>query len=74
MSDEGLLDYATKTYDAFFISPKDGYEKNFEEVSAIIDLCYKNKTVPVIVAYPLVDLLTKFYDDEEFFLNRIMAL
>ena len=46
------------------------YKKNMEEVSAIIDLCYERKMVPVIVSYPVTKYTMNNYAGSPGFLEN----
>lgn len=54
MNEEDLKDFAKKAFTEWSATGANlAYKKNQEEVSAILDLCYKHKMLPVIVSYPV---------------------
>ncbi len=68
LTEEELWEYSKKSHDNYISSPQNGYEQNFKEVSEIIDLCRDNKTVPVLVSYPPVDMWNELFSaDPDFF-------
>ena len=70
--DDFLLKYSIKKHNSW-TSPKiefgqEGYEKNISEVSSIIDFCYSNNLVPVLISLPVTDILNEqFENDNDFF-------
>lgn len=46
---------------------EEGFQYNIEAVSKIINLCYKNDIVPVLVSTPIMDCLNEKYAQVDFF-------
>lgn len=68
MSEEEFKTFAKSVHDNYNnMCPQDGYEENYEEVCDIINLCYDSKIVPVLVSYPMLDVMNEFYENEEGF-------
>ena len=74
LDDEAFEHYCVERYN-FWQSPdwtegKIGYKKNIQKVSQIIDLCYSNNLIPVIITLPISETLNLIYEKDVTFFSE----